>query len=245
MALLAHAAVPVCLLASHGGDAGGIASPTTRPVADLEHLWGWGAWLHGPQWRPQGDRRPHGPVGPPDALGCDNGPWLAGPCATPAPRRGACASAKHLQGRGLALGAGHRRAPSSPQPCITAGRLQRVAIDREMARRGAAATPATRRAVRLARCAVPRSAKLHYGSPVGARLLVRDFRGFFAGVYPRDQRMWPIGPDSRDYEETTFCSKELSFLFPAPQGRFPRHVSCFPQVLSISVSRLQKRNGYS
>ena len=64
---------------------------------------------------------------------------------------------------------------SSPQPCITAGRLQRVAIDREMARRGAAATPATRRAVRLARCAVPRSAKLHYGSPVGVRLWVRDF----------------------------------------------------------------------
>ena len=131
---------------------------------------------------------------------------VAGPCAPPAPRGGGdlCVG-KAPPGPWPGTGCG---APaSSPQPCITAGRLQRVAIDREMARRGAAATPATRRAVRLARCAVPRSAKLHYGSPVGARLWVRDFRGFFAGVGARDQGMWPIGPDSRDYEETTFCWK--------------------------------------
>ena len=110
---------------------------------------------------------------------------------------------------------------SSPQPCITAGRLQRVAIDREMARRGAAATPATRRAVRLARCAVPRSAKLHYGSPVGARLWVRDFRGFFAGVCARDQGMWPIGPDSRDYEETTFLLVVIEFFVSRSSGSIP------------------------
>ena len=208
-------------------------------MVDLEHLWGWGAWLHGPKWRPQGD-----PTGRLGRLMQWDATMGRGRALRPssAAQGGLCVG-KAPPGPWPGTGCG---APaSSPQPCITAGRLQRVAIDREMARRGAAATPATRRAVRLARCAVPRSAKLHYGSPVGARLWVRDFDEVCAGVYPRDQRMWPIGPDSRDYEETTFCCYFFSFLFPAPQGRFPRHVSCFPQVLSIAVSRLQKRNGYS
>ena len=170
-------------------------------MVDLEHLWGWGAWLHGPKWRPQGD-----PTGRLGRLMQWDATMGRGRALRPssAAQGGLCVG-KAPPGPWPGTGCG---APaSSPQPCITAGRLQRVAIDREMARRGAAATPATRRAVRLARCAVPRSAKLHYGSPVGARLWVRDFRGFFAGVGARDQGMWPIGPDSRDNEETTFCCK--------------------------------------
>ena len=115
--------------------------------------------------------RPHGSVGPPDALGCDNGPWQG-----PAPlqrRAGGPVRRQSTPSPGPWPGTGCGAPASSPQPCITAGRLQRVAIDREMARRGAAATPATRRAVRLARCAAPRSAKLHYGSPVtGGRAAV-------------------------------------------------------------------------
>ena len=165
---------------------------------DLEHLWGWGEWLHGSQWRPQSD-----PTGRLGRLMHWDATMGRGRALRPssAAQGGLCVG-KAPPGPWPGTGCG---APaSSPQPCITAGRLQRVAIDREMARRGAAATPATRRAVRLARCAVPRSAKLHYGSPVGARLWVRDFHGFFTGVCARDQGMWPIGPDSRDYEEAAF-----------------------------------------
>ena len=140
------------------------------PYHALWYLWGWGAWLHGSQWRPQGD--------PTSRLGRLM-QWDATMGRGRALRPSSAAQGGLCVGKappGPWPGTGCGAPASSPQPCITAGRLQRVAIDREMARRGAAATPATRRAVRLARCAVPRSAKLHYGSPVGARLWVRDFR---------------------------------------------------------------------
>ena len=108
---LAHAAVPGCLLASHGCDAGGVAYPTT-PCGGSGASLGVGCMAAWASMAAPG--RPHGPVGPLDAVGCDNGPWQ-GPA--PLQRRAGgpvCRQSTSRAVAGLALGAGHRRAPRSP-----------------------------------------------------------------------------------------------------------------------------------
>ena len=186
--------------------------------------------------------RPHGPVGPLDAVGCDNGPWQ-GPA--PLQRRAGGPVRRQSTSRAVAWhwvrGTGELPAALYNGWAVTTGRYR----SRDGApRRRRHTRHATGRATgAVCRAAVGKVALWVTGGRTAVG--IRDFDDVCARVGARDQGMWPIGPDSRDYEETTFCCKELSFLFPAPQGRFPRHVSCFPQVLSIAVSRLQKRNGYS
>ena len=181
--------------------------------------------------------RPHRPVGPLDAVGCDNGPWQ-GPA--PLQRRAGGPVRRQSTSRAVAWhwvrGTGELPAALYNGWAVTTGRYR--SRDGAPRRRRH-----TRHATGRATGAVCRAAVGKVALWVTGGYLI--FADFWPGSSLETRGCGLSGRIPETMKKQHFVGSNWGFLFPAPQGRFPRHVSCFPQILSIVVSRLQKRNDYS